>query len=114
MDEAHKEDEDHDQGHGGGKDHDNVTVSVLNRKTNRTAKFDVDRKTTTVSQAWDQSYSHFVPKEKKDPEDQFECINGTSLMQHLALTLQQSFDQHICPEFKYQIVGGTGGADGCR
>ena len=85
-------------------------VEVLNTKTNREAKFDVPW-TATLQTVWNESYTKFHPPEHKDAADKFQCQQGgVDLTPHLALTLRQAHEQHICVARKYQIVGGTGGA----
>lgn len=85
-------------------------VEVLNTKTNREARFDMPW-TATLETVWNESYTKFRPAEQKDPADKFQCQNsGVDLTPHLSLTLRQAHEQHICPNRKFQIVGGTGGA----
>lgn len=95
-------DNEHAHGHEGGP-----IVEVVNLNTNDEVKFHADW-ADTVGQVWTRAYEEL--KEARGERDQFECQDGTPLMEHLNLTLRELQDRHLCIGRKFQIRGETGGA----
>jgi hypothetical protein len=82
-------------------------VEVLYLNTNEDVQFHAAWE-DTLAQVWEEAYERL--QEKRRDGDEFQCQDGTSLLQYITLTLAQLREKHICQDRKFAIRSETGGA----
>jgi hypothetical protein len=82
-------------------------VEVVYLNTNEEVKFHAAWE-DTLAQVWEEAYRRL--EETRREGDEFQCQEGTSLMQFITLTLAQLREKHICQDRKFAIRSETGGA----
>lgn len=86
-----------------------VTVHVVHVNEVERTSFKIGR-TATLQQVWDQSYLEL--KVSRSPKDVFQTggEHPKSLMNCLALTLEQAKAQKVIEDYHFGIASETGGA----
>lgn len=92
-------------------EHEFVTVHVVHVNEVEHASFK-ERRAATLQEVWDESYIKL--EIARNPKDVFQTQgeHPKSLMNYLALTLEQARKDKIIDDYRFGIVSETGGATG--